>query len=51
VVKNLTRVNGGSVGVESVDGKGSRFFVTLPSGGGDSVITHHTIADREKEIS
>lgn len=51
VVKNLTRVNGGSVGVESVDGKGSRFFVTLPSGGGDSVITHHVITNREKEIS
>ncbi len=33
VVKNLTRVNGGSVVVESAPGKGSVFTVTLPSGG------------------
>ncbi|MBZ0094326.1 MAG: hypothetical protein K8H75_02955 [Sulfuricella sp.] len=32
VVKNLTQANGGSVGVESVPGKGSVFAVTLPSG-------------------
>lgn len=32
VVKNLTEVNGGSVGVESAPGKGSTFSVTLPSG-------------------
>jgi signal transduction histidine kinase len=32
VVKNLTQVNGGSVGVESEAGKGSVFSVTLPSG-------------------
>lgn len=31
VVKNLTHVNGGSVGMESMPGKGSTFFVTLPS--------------------
>ncbi|MEN6587055.1 MAG: ATP-binding protein [Sulfuricella sp.] len=31
VVKNLTQANGGSVGVESIPGKGSEFSVTLPS--------------------
>lgn len=31
VVKNLTQANGGSVGVESIPGKGSEFVVTLPS--------------------
>ena len=51
VVKNLTQVNGGSVGVESVDGKGSRFFVRLPSDGGDRGVTHHAIADKEGGIS
>ena len=35
VVKNLTRANDGSVGVESAPGEGSRFFVTLPSDAGD----------------
>lgn len=33
VVKNLTTVNGGSVRMESETGRGSTFFVTLPSGG------------------
>jgi signal transduction histidine kinase len=32
VVKNLTQVNGGSVEVESTQGKGSTFSVTLPGG-------------------
>ncbi len=32
VVKNLTQVNGGSVGVETELSKGSMFMVTLPSG-------------------
>jgi signal transduction histidine kinase len=32
VVKNLTQVNGGSVEVESAQGKGSTFSVTLPGG-------------------
>jgi signal transduction histidine kinase len=32
VVKNLTQVNGGSVEMESTQGKGSTFSVTLPSG-------------------
>ncbi|WP_020677880.1 two-component system sensor histidine kinase NtrB [Geopsychrobacter electrodiphilus] len=32
VVKNLTQANGGSVGMESEPGAGSRFFVTLPGG-------------------
>lgn len=32
VVKNLTQANGGSVGMESETGRGSTFFVTLPSG-------------------
>jgi signal transduction histidine kinase len=32
VVKNLTQVNGGSVAVASVPGKGSTFTVTLPGG-------------------
>ena len=51
VVKNLTEANGGSVGVESVPGEGSRFFVTLPCGKGDSIVTHHAIADKEEGIS
>ncbi len=33
VVKNLTQANGGSVQVQSEAGKGSQFFVTLPSAG------------------
>jgi signal transduction histidine kinase len=35
VAKNLIQANGGSIGVESVPGEGSRFFVTLPSVEGD----------------
>jgi signal transduction histidine kinase len=35
VVKNLTQANGGSAGVDSVPGKGSTFFVILPSCEGD----------------
>jgi signal transduction histidine kinase len=46
VVKNLTQANGGSVGVESVPGKGSRFFVTLPSGAGDSDVNNPTPANK-----
>jgi len=49
VVKNLTRVNGGSVEVESENGKGSRFCVTLP--GGEDIVTPHAIVDKEEEIS
>ncbi|MFA5825946.1 MAG: ATP-binding protein [Gallionellaceae bacterium] len=36
VVKNLTKANGGNVGVQSEVGKGSTFFVTLPSGSSDA---------------
>jgi PAS domain S-box-containing protein len=35
VVKNLIEANGGRVGVESIPGEGSRFFVTLPRAEGD----------------
>ena len=41
VVKNLTQANGGSVGVESVRGKGSTFFVVLTSDEGDRGMIHH----------
>jgi signal transduction histidine kinase len=51
VVKNLTHANGGSVEVESVPGKGSRFFVTLPSEEGDRVVTVHEITDKKRKIS
>jgi signal transduction histidine kinase len=51
VVKNLTHANGGSVEVESVPGKGSRFFVTLPSEEGDWVVTVHEITDKKRKIS
>jgi signal transduction histidine kinase len=30
IVKTLTELNGGSVGVRSVEGKGSTFHITLP---------------------
>lgn len=36
VVKNLTEANGGNVEVQSEVGKGSTFFVTLPSGSSDA---------------
>ncbi len=51
VVKNLTQVNGGSVRVDSVPGKGSTFFVMLPSGEGDRAVTNHAIANKEGEVS
>lgn len=44
VVKNLTQANGGSVGVESGPGEGSRFFVTLPGGEGGRGVINHAIA-------
>ncbi|MBW6520707.1 MAG: hypothetical protein K0A99_06795 [Desulfoarculaceae bacterium] len=49
VVKNLTEANGGSVGVETVPGKGSRFFVTLPSGEVDSGVIPHATVNEEGE--
>jgi signal transduction histidine kinase len=51
VVKNLTQANGGSVGVDSVPGKGSSFFVTLPSKEDDKIETVFEIADKERKIS
>ncbi len=51
VVKNLTQANGGSVGVESVPGNGSRFFVTLPSEEDDRIVTVHEILDKKRKIS
>nr|MDA3970926.1 HAMP domain-containing sensor histidine kinase [Desulfobulbaceae bacterium] len=47
VVKNLTQANGGSVGVESVPGNGSRFFVTLPSAEDARIENVYEIADKE----
>ena len=47
VVKNLTQANGGSIGVESVPGNGSRFFVTLPSEADDRIVTVHEIVGKE----
>ncbi len=49
VAKNLVQANDGSVEVESENGKGSRFFVTLP--GGEGIVTPHAIVDKEEEIS
>jgi signal transduction histidine kinase len=46
VVKNLTQANGGSVGVESVPGKGSTFFVVLTSDKGDRGMIHHAIVNK-----
>lgn len=46
VVKNLTQANGGSVGVESVPGKGSTFFVVLTSDEGDNGMIHHAIVNK-----
>ena len=50
VVKNLTQVNGGRVGVDSLAGKGSTFFVVLPSGEGDRGVMNHAIANKAGEI-
>ena len=36
MVKNLAELHGGSIGVESVLGKGSRFWVRLPASRGDA---------------
>ena len=41
VVYSSAQANGGSVGVESVRGKGSTFFVVLTSDEGDRGMIHH----------
>jgi len=46
VVKNLTQANGGSVGVDSIPGKGSTFFVILPSDEGDRGVMNHAIVNK-----
>jgi signal transduction histidine kinase len=50
VVKNLTQANGGSVGVDSVPGKGSTFFIVLPRGEGDGTVITHLPANNERKI-
>jgi light-regulated signal transduction histidine kinase (bacteriophytochrome) len=46
MMKPLTQVNGGSVRVESVPGKGSTFFVVLTSDEGDRGMIHHAIVNK-----
>lgn len=51
VAKNLTESNGGSIGVESVSGNGSRFFVILPCAEDDRIVNVYEIAGKERKRS